>query len=150
MFSNDFNLLSSGRNPPCASRHSTDRSHVRHRRQRHRQCVGTWQGHRKGTAEWVYHTFYYVISRRYDELHTAPVRIVMKDWLSFWYCLSGWRVRFSSSCFNVDVLVSVVIQSSGGLSKDEIENMVKNAEKFAADDLKRKVSAQCIPMQTIL
>ena len=37
------------------------------------------------------------------------------------------------------LLFVVVIQSSGGLSKDEIENMVKNAEKFAADDLKRKV-----------
>ena len=34
---------------------------------------------------------------------------------------------------------SVVIQSSGGLSKDEIENMVKNAEKYAAEDQKRKV-----------
>ncbi|KAJ6624103.1 Heat shock 70 kDa protein cognate 5 [Pseudolycoriella hygida] len=28
----------------------------------------------------------------------------------------------------------IVIQSSGGLSKDEIENMVKNAEQFAKDD----------------
>lgn len=28
----------------------------------------------------------------------------------------------------------IVIQSSGGLSKDEIENMVKNAEQFAQDD----------------
>lgn len=27
-----------------------------------------------------------------------------------------------------------MIQSSGGLSKDEIENMVKNAEQFAQDD----------------
>lgn len=33
----------------------------------------------------------------------------------------------------------VVIQSSGGLSKDEIENMVKNAEKFAEEDRKKKV-----------
>ena len=32
-----------------------------------------------------------------------------------------------------------MIQSSGGLSKDEIENMVKDAEKYAAEDQKRKV-----------
>merc|ERR1719284_1416216 len=32
----------------------------------------------------------------------------------------------------------VVIQSSGGLSKDEIENMVKNAEEYAEEDKKRK------------
>jgi molecular chaperone DnaK len=31
-----------------------------------------------------------------------------------------------------------VIQSSGGLSKDEIENMVKKAEQFAEEDKKRK------------
>ena len=32
-----------------------------------------------------------------------------------------------------------MIQSSGGLSKDEIEKMVQNAEKYAAEDQKRKV-----------
>jgi len=32
----------------------------------------------------------------------------------------------------------IVIQSSGGLSKDEIENMVKNAEKFAEEDKAKK------------
>ncbi|CAF4550755.1 unnamed protein product, partial [Rotaria magnacalcarata] len=32
----------------------------------------------------------------------------------------------------------IVIQSSGGLSKDEIENMVRAAEKYAADDKKRR------------
>jgi molecular chaperone DnaK len=32
----------------------------------------------------------------------------------------------------------VVIQSSGGLSKDEIENMVRAAEKYSADDKKRR------------
>lgn len=33
----------------------------------------------------------------------------------------------------------IVIQSSGGLSKDEIENMVKNAEQFAqADKIKKE------------
>jgi molecular chaperone DnaK len=31
-----------------------------------------------------------------------------------------------------------VIQSSGGLSQDEIENMVQAAEKFAEEDKKRK------------
>lgn len=34
----------------------------------------------------------------------------------------------------------IVIQSSGGLSKDDIENMVRNAEKYADEDKKRKVS----------
>ena len=36
-------------------------------------------------------------------------------------------------------MFSVVIQSSGGLSKDEIENMVRNAERHAEDDRKKKV-----------
>ncbi|KAF4520707.1 hypothetical protein B566_EDAN012494, partial [Ephemera danica] len=35
----------------------------------------------------------------------------------------------------------IVIQSSGGLSKDEIENMVKRAEQFAEEDKKRKERA---------
>ena len=33
----------------------------------------------------------------------------------------------------------VVIQSSGGLSKDDIENMVRNAEKHSEEDRKKKV-----------
>lgn len=36
-------------------------------------------------------------------------------------------------------LTTVVIQSSGGLSKDDIENMVKNAEKYAEEDRRKKV-----------
>ncbi|KAL4231255.1 Stress-70 protein [Mactra antiquata] len=32
----------------------------------------------------------------------------------------------------------IVIQSSGGLSKDDIENMVRNAEQHAAEDAKRR------------
>ncbi|XP_055342840.1 stress-70 protein, mitochondrial-like [Paramacrobiotus metropolitanus] len=32
----------------------------------------------------------------------------------------------------------IVIQSSGGLSKDEIENMIKKAEQYAEEDKKRK------------
>jgi molecular chaperone DnaK len=32
-----------------------------------------------------------------------------------------------------------VIQSSGGLSKDDIENMVRNAEAHAAEDAKKRV-----------
>ncbi len=35
-------------------------------------------------------------------------------------------------------LFLVVIQSSGGLSKDEIENMVRAAEKYSVDDKKRR------------
>ncbi len=37
-----------------------------------------------------------------------------------------------------------MIQSSGGLSKDEIENMVKDAEKFADEDKKRKESVEAV------
>uniref|UniRef100_A0A4W3JW80 Stress-70 protein, mitochondrial n=1 Tax=Callorhinchus milii TaxID=7868 RepID=A0A4W3JW80_CALMI len=36
----------------------------------------------------------------------------------------------------------IVIQSSGGLSKDDIENMIKNAEKYAEADRRRKVRQQ--------
>ncbi|XP_069139475.1 stress-70 protein, mitochondrial-like [Argopecten irradians] len=38
----------------------------------------------------------------------------------------------------------IVIQSSGGLSKDDIENMIKNAEKYAAEDMKRKETVEAI------
>ena len=34
--------------------------------------------------------------------------------------------------------VLVVVQSSGGLSKDQIENMVRDAEKYADEDKKRR------------
>merc|ERR1712212_741205 len=34
--------------------------------------------------------------------------------------------------------MSVTVQSSGGLSKDQIENMLKDAEKYAEEDKKRK------------
>jgi hypothetical protein len=37
-----------------------------------------------------------------------------------------------------------VIQSGGGLSKDEIQNMVDEAEKYAEDDKKRKESIEAI------
>lgn len=38
----------------------------------------------------------------------------------------------------------IVIQSGGGLSKDEIENMVKEAEKYAEADQERKVKVEAI------
>merc|ERR1712198_361184 len=38
----------------------------------------------------------------------------------------------------------IVIQSSGGLSKDDIENMVKEAEKFAEDDKKKKEMVEAV------
>lgn len=38
----------------------------------------------------------------------------------------------------------VVIQSSGGLSNDEIENMVNDAEKFAAEDKTRKEMVEVV------
>lgn len=38
----------------------------------------------------------------------------------------------------------IVIQSSGGLSKDEIENMVKNAEKYAQEDKLKKERIEAV------
>lgn len=38
----------------------------------------------------------------------------------------------------------IVIQSSGGLSKDEIENMVQNAEKYAEEDKRRKETVEVV------
>jgi len=38
----------------------------------------------------------------------------------------------------------IVIQSSGGLSKDDIENMVKNAEKYAEEDKKKKEIVEAV------
>ncbi|XP_034398837.1 stress-70 protein, mitochondrial isoform X2 [Cyclopterus lumpus] len=40
----------------------------------------------------------------------------------------------------------VVIQSSGGLSKDDIENMIKNAEKYAEEDRRRKDQVEAVNM----
>ncbi|XP_061643398.1 stress-70 protein, mitochondrial [Phyllopteryx taeniolatus] len=40
----------------------------------------------------------------------------------------------------------IVIQSSGGLSKDDIENMVKNAEKYAEEDRRRKERVEAVNM----
>ena len=37
-----------------------------------------------------------------------------------------------------------MIQSSGGLSKDEIENMVKESERYAEDDKKRREVVEAI------
>lgn len=44
----------------------------------------------------------------------------------------------------VAVVCVVVIQSSGGLSKDEIENMVRNAEKHAEEDKRKKEAVEAI------
>lgn len=38
----------------------------------------------------------------------------------------------------------IVIQSSGGLSKDEIENMVKNAEQYAQQDKVKKERVEVV------
>lgn len=38
----------------------------------------------------------------------------------------------------------IVIQSSGGLSKDEIENMVKNAEQYAQQDKVKKDRVEAV------
>lgn len=37
-----------------------------------------------------------------------------------------------------------MIQSSGGLSKDEIENMVRNAEQYAAQDKVKKDRVEAV------
>lgn len=42
------------------------------------------------------------------------------------------------------MFITVVIQSSGGLSKDEIENMVKNAEQYAMADKVKKERVEAI------
>lgn len=39
---------------------------------------------------------------------------------------------------------NIVIQSSGGLSKDEIENMIKNAEKYAEQDKIKKETVEVV------
>lgn len=41
-------------------------------------------------------------------------------------------------------MISVIIQSSGGLSKDQIENMVREAEKHAAADKQRKEVVEAV------
>uniref|UniRef100_A0A3P9HW73 Stress-70 protein, mitochondrial n=1 Tax=Oryzias latipes TaxID=8090 RepID=A0A3P9HW73_ORYLA len=40
----------------------------------------------------------------------------------------------------------IVIQSSGGLSKDDIENMIKNAERYAEEDRRRKERVEAVNM----
>uniref|UniRef100_A0AAY4CXI0 Stress-70 protein, mitochondrial n=1 Tax=Denticeps clupeoides TaxID=299321 RepID=A0AAY4CXI0_9TELE len=40
----------------------------------------------------------------------------------------------------------IVIQSSGGLNKDDIENMIKNAEKYAEEDRRRKDRVEAVNM----
>ena len=44
----------------------------------------------------------------------------------------------------IHFIISVVIQSSGGLSKDQIENMIREAEKHAAEDAERKELIEAI------
>jgi molecular chaperone DnaK len=48
------------------------------------------------------------------------------------------KIRLILNLFSSFVLILVAIQSSGGLSKDDIENMVKESEKFAEKDKKRR------------
>lgn len=53
-------------------------------------------------------------------------------------------IYFFEHVFNIHSLISVVIQSSGGLSKDEIENMVRNAEQYAAQDKVKKDRVEAV------
>lgn len=46
--------------------------------------------------------------------------------------------------FQNPFFITVVIQSSGGLSKDEIENMVKNAEQYAKADKVKKERVEAV------
>jgi len=46
--------------------------------------------------------------------------------------------------FLIQFFIIVVIQSSGGLSKDEIENMVKNAEQYARADKVKKERVEAV------
>ena len=50
----------------------------------------------------------------------------------------------SCTCRLLIFLCVVVIQSGGGLSKDEIQNMVNEAEKYAEEDKKRKETIEAI------
>ena len=43
-----------------------------------------------------------------------------------------------------------MIQSSGGLSKDDIENMVKNAEKYAEEDKKKKEIVEAVSRNFVM
>ena len=47
----DARPVRSHRHSAGAARRAADRGHLRHRRQRHRQCVGQGQGHRQGAAD---------------------------------------------------------------------------------------------------
>ena len=53
--------------------------------------------------------------------------------------VSCWCLLLGDFVTKFSHLFLVVIQSSGGLSKDEIENMVREAEKFADSDKQKKV-----------
>lgn len=55
------------------------------------------------------------------------------------FCECCFIFNMLKSTSTPSVLPAVVIQSSGGLSKDDIENMIKNAEKYAEEDRRRKV-----------
>ena len=46
--------------------------------------------------------------------------------------------------FLATVLALVVVQSSGGLSKEQIENMIKEAERHAAEDAEKKETIEAI------
>jgi hypothetical protein len=49
-------------------------------------------------------------------------------------CFEKKNISLKTNHFLCLFFTTVIIQSSGGLSKDEIENMIKKAEQFAAED----------------
>ena len=73
-----------------------------------------------------------------EQQSKASFSTINVDWLSE-LLLFPWTSERSASQCDFACFVVVVIQSSGGLSKDEIENMVREAEKYADSDRQRKV-----------
>lgn len=67
------------------------------------------------------------------------------DWVTLTYQYFAallWPLPSTNAC--PVCAVTVVIQSSGGLSKDEIENMVKNAEQYAKEDRIKKERVEAV------
>jgi len=68
-------------------------------------------------------------------------------WITFNWVISIINIAFVTflhGIFLIRFFITVVIQSSGGLSKDEIENMVKNAEQYARADKVKKERVEAV------
>lgn len=67
-----------------------------------------------------------------------------KEQQSKWLWIAKLRPGLSPLLSSSLSLTAVVIQSGGGLSKDDIENMVKEAEKYAEADQERKAMVETL------